>query len=92
MGHARCENSDSECNYDVCLACFKGDLPEGLVLGVTCGNMHKLEYRQTCKYRPGSNGSTIACDLCKESIQVWNGYYTCNNDCDYDICSSCFKG
>ena len=66
QGYATCENADDECNYDVCLACFKGEVPSEFIKGITCGKFHKLEYTTKAKLRGlYKNGTIIACDLCK---------------------------
>ena len=91
QGYATCENADEECDYDCCLACFKGELPEGLKPGNTCGMAHPLQLRSTCKNRDGATGASISCDMCKAAIAVWGGYYTCEEDCNYDICKNCYK-
>ena len=95
QGYATCEFGYEYCDYDCCLSCFRGELPEGLIKGKTCGKMHALVYRTTTKSRSTSSGVSlgvrISCDLCKKGLSVWEGYYTCQEDCNYDICKTCHE-
>jgi len=34
-------------------------------------------------------GDSVYCDKCKKTISIQHGYYTCNDDCNYDVCKSC---
>lgn len=37
-------------------------------------------------------GENLFCNLCKESITIADGYYTCLDVCDYDVHRGCFGG
>ena len=94
QGYAICEMGHTECDYDCCIACFKGEMPEGFTLGITCGKKHALEFSKTSKSRPSGSGCDVSCDICKKKVRsIWeDGYYTCKENCDYDCCKECFKG
>lgn len=34
-------------------------------------------------------GVAINCDICRASIDYKTGYFTCNQDCDWDHCLNC---
>jgi hypothetical protein len=34
----------------------------------------------------------LDCDICDSPINIWDGYYTCDNpDCDVDFCRDCVE-
>lgn len=76
QGYAACSNANNDCDYDCCLACFKGKLPDGLVLGKTCGQTHPLLLHTTHKL--DSELVDIVCALCKEEFPIEDGYVTCD--------------
>ena len=37
-------------------------------------------------------GTVIICNLCKiVNKEIWGGYFTCDENCDYDVCKKCFQ-
>ena len=59
-----------------------------------CPNNHPLVYRLEAKERKNSGGAqaegvNLICDGCKKSINSKYGYFSCDNECDFDLCSSC---
>ena len=37
-------------------------------------------------------GENISCNICSTKIIIAEGYYTCLDMCDYDVCKKCFEG
>ena len=44
--------------------------------------------RRTCNGRQ-ITGSSLTCNNCKKSITLNHGYFSCENDCDWDYCYDC---
>jgi len=41
--------------------------------------------------KDGLDGTNIKCDVCRLPLAVSNGYYTCTQNCNYDMCKECFN-
>ena len=58
---------------------------------MTCKSGHLLQLRNTPKTRFFIvSGNHIYCDGCKIVLDIKQGYYTCSNSCNYDICLECY--
>lgn len=50
-----------------------------------------LKHRNTPKSRwLIVSGFNIYCDQCKEVLDIPGGYYTCDNSCNWDLCTKCY--
>jgi len=68
---------------------------------IECPRNHPLKMRMTLKRREvtGINlfglGSSInmgiSCDNCKKKMFALTGYITCDQNCNFDLCSSCAR-
>ena len=61
--------------------------------GITCWNKpyHQLKYREMPKQRQEQNsGEYNNCSLCLDSIKINDSYYTCDEQCNFICCISCY--
>ena len=84
------------CNYKLCKDCFDYNAQKVL----TCPVNHELKFFDKPKRRSSTidhkkiitESVNVFCDSCDLNIQdIKNGYYTCDQLCDYDICISCVQ-
>ena len=55
-----------------------------------CPNYHELAVDNKPKRRGMfSSGDRIKCHFCKLGIKLEAGYWTCKEDCDFDVCNFC---
>jgi len=90
-GYYACCNAESDCNYNTCLACYKGS--KTFEEGKTCATGDILVLRTHA--RAGQDINSIQCTICKSSSPVLGGFYVCglaDRDCDYNVCPACFRG
>ena len=43
---------------------------------------------------PFANGrgeGGLGCDVCKKGIECKDGYYNCDQDCNWDVCANCIE-
>ena len=85
-----------DCDYKLCKNCFDYDVQNVL----TCPLDHELKFSDKQKQRNTiqngkkivTEGLNVFCDSCNVNrIDIKNGYFTCDQPCDYDICISCVQ-
>ena len=59
-----------------------------------CRFKHPLKFFTTTKLRStGSDffeGVNIRCEMCNQTINIANGYMTCEDMCDFDVHTHCY--
>jgi hypothetical protein len=71
--------------------------PREFEVGKTCNYGHYLHFISVQKQRQSFGfplvAQSLSCNKCNAGIQdVTQGYYTCDYQCDYDLCKGCFEG
>ena len=42
-------------------------------------------------FAKGRGEGGLGCDVCKKGIECKNGYYNCDQDCNWDVCANCIE-
>jgi len=88
---------DETCDFDFCKECFKleqrkeeGHKETYATYGqMMCERQHPVVRFTQAKKRMEDDGEDIECTECYETIEIEDGYYTCPEECDYQLCKEC---
>ena len=74
-----------------------GAKKEPVAKPVKCTNEHTMHLMTQPKPREASNGDflmgeQISCKVCSQPINVYEGFYSCMDVCDFDVHPKCYGG